>query len=143
MDSAKAKVLVEKPLLLPPFHGDPSLPFYHLPAVNMLPHLIPNSPTSIHPRLMKPIQFSTLAPNESLPAAVKDFIKSVDNMFNGGDALMEDPDAIGGSGGEGYYGWSRDICEKMKQKKGASLKEKRDSRLRNGSYSSDVSQNNR
>ncbi|PUU83807.1 hypothetical protein B9Z19DRAFT_1172826 [Tuber borchii] len=133
----KAKVLVEKPLLLPPFHGDPSLPFYDLPAANMLPHLIPNSPTPINPRLMKPIQFSTLVPNESLVAAVKDFIKSVDDMFNGDDALMEDPDAIGGGGGEGYYGCSRGFCEKMKQKKRAALKEKRDSRRRNDSYSLD------
>src|SRR5205807_2209290 len=142
-DSAKAKVSEEKPLLLPPFHGDPSLPFYDLPAANMLPHLIPNSPTPINPRLMKPIQFSTLVPNESLATAVKDLIKSVDDLFNGDDALMEDPDAIGGGGGEGYYGWSRDFCEKMKQKKRAALKEKRYSRRRSYSYSPDTSQPDR
>ncbi|PWW78605.1 hypothetical protein C7212DRAFT_276520 [Tuber magnatum] len=142
-DSTKAKVSVEKPLLLPPFHGDPSLPFYDLPAANMLPHLIPNSPTPINPRLMKPIQFSTLVPNESLAAVVKDFIRSVDDMFNGDDAVMEDPDAIGGGGGESYYGWSRDFCEKMKQKQRAALKERRNSRRRSYSYSPDASQQGR
>ncbi|CUS07481.1 unnamed protein product [Tuber aestivum] len=142
-ETAKARVSVEKPLLLPPFHGDPSLPFYDLPAANMLPHLIPNSPTPINPRLMKPIQFSTLVPNESLAAAVRDFIKSTDDMFNGDDAPMEDPDAIGGGGGESYYGWSKDFCEKMKQKKRAALKEERDYRHRSYSYTSDASRQSR
>lgn len=143
----REKPATERPLLLPPFHGDPSLPFYDLPAANLLPHLKPNAPTPINPRLVKPIQFSTLTPSEPLAAAVKDFLASVEGMFSGADIGVGDPDAVGGlfgsaGEGEGYYGWSRSFCENMRMKKRAvaegksSRSEGRASRSRRrGSYS--------
>lgn len=118
-----------RPLLLPPSHGDPSLPFYDLPAANILPHIKENAPTPINPRLLKPIQFSTLTPSEPLAKAVKDFLVSVEGIFSGGDISAGDPDAVGGllgsaGGGESYYGWSRSFCEEMRNKKRAAAEGK-------------------
>ncbi|KAI5799176.1 hypothetical protein DFH27DRAFT_86908 [Peziza echinospora] len=112
----------EQPMRLPAMHGDPSLPFYDLPAANMLPHIIPNSKAPINPRLVRPIQFPNTTPDEQLVNSVNDFIKSVDAMFSGETIGEVDSDSIGGiwgKDGEGYYGWSRTFCEKMMEKKKA------------------------
>ncbi|KAF8442611.1 hypothetical protein BGX38DRAFT_1250869 [Terfezia claveryi] len=110
----------EQPLLLPAFHGDPSLPFYDLPAANMLPHIIPNSTAPINPRLVRPIQFPNSTPSEGLSNAVKEFLKSAEAMFSGESIGDVDSDSVGGvwgKDGEGYYGWSRTFCEKMLEKR--------------------------
>lgn len=106
--ASSARPAQEKPLLLPPFHGDPSLPFYDLPAANFLPHMTPNAPRAINPRLVKPIQFLAATPSEALVSAVKRFI---DETADGGDW---DWDA---AGGEAYFGWSRGFCERMKRRR--------------------------
>lgn len=110
----------EQLLLLPAFHGDPSLPFYDLPAANMLPHIIPNSTAPINPRLVRPIQFPNSTPSEGLSNAVKEFLKSAEAMFSGENIGDVDSDSVGGvwgKDGEGYYGWSRTFCEKMLEKR--------------------------
>ncbi|KAI5780883.1 hypothetical protein EDC01DRAFT_667589 [Geopyxis carbonaria] len=117
----------QKALLLPPFHGDPSIPFYDLPAGNFLPHIVPNSTVPINPRVVKPVQFSSVTPSGTLATAVQDFLTAVDTMFDG-KAIAEDPDAVGGFGGmegEGYYGWSKEFCEQMKHKKKAAIDKER------------------
>lgn len=106
--------------LLPAFHGDPSLPFYDLPAANMLPHIVPNSTAPINPRLVRPIQFPNSAPSEGLSFAVKEFLKSAEAMFSGESIGEVDSDSVGGvwgKDGEGYYGWSKTFCEKMLEKR--------------------------
>jgi hypothetical protein len=129
----------EKTLLLPPFHGDPSIPFYDLPAGNLLPHITPNSITPINPRQVRPVQFSSITPDRALVTAVHDFHDSVDSMFGGKDT-NDEPDAVGGFGtaedGEGYYGWSRAFCERMRQKKRVAADKDRKKPLRHTSSSS-------
>lgn len=127
-----------KMVLLPPFHGDPAIPFYDLPAGNLLPHITANVPNPINPRLVRPIQFPHITPDPCLVQAVDEFLSSVDSMFNGKEQ-KGDPDAVGGfSGpkdGECYYGWSRTFCEKMKEKRngGAGSGERARDELREGS----------
>lgn len=149
----------QKVQLLPPFHGDPSIPFYDLPAGNLLPLITPNSTAPINSRLVKPVQFASITPEPKLVAAVQDFLTSVDMMFAGQDA-GEEPDSVGGFGGidgEGYYGWSRAFCEQMRQKKKAAAEKDRGRRgsrdrgresrgrdsERRKSYSSDYSSRSR
>ncbi|KAA8905849.1 hypothetical protein FN846DRAFT_778682, partial [Sphaerosporella brunnea] len=83
----------QKVQLLPPFHGDPSIPFYDLPAGNLLPLITPNSTAPINSRLVKPVQFASITPEPKLVAAVQDFLTSVDMMFAGQDA-GEEPDSV-------------------------------------------------
>lgn len=45
------------PFVMPSTHGDPSTPYYDLPAGNMVPHIIPNSTMPIRPESIKPLQF--------------------------------------------------------------------------------------
>lgn len=120
----------DAPFVLPPSHGDPLTPFYDLPAANMMPQIMPNAARAINPQLVKALQFTSGPADETLVIAVKDFLKSVESLdahgFERGDDDM-DVDGLGqsivGDGtsgnvleGEGYYGWSRDFCEKMKRR---------------------------
>ncbi|KAL7270632.1 hypothetical protein RUND412_006650 [Rhizina undulata] len=126
--------VVQKTMLLPLCHGDPSFPFYDLPAANLLPHMVPNTTTPINPRLVKPIQFHAITPSENLVTAVKEFMKSAERIFSGNDVVGGEPDALGGIGGvdgEGYYGWSRSFCDNMKLKK-KDAAEERHGRSRSG-----------
>ena len=105
----------EQLLLLPAYHGDTSLPFYDLPAANMLPHIIPNSTAPINPRLVRPIQFPNPAPSEGLSNAVKEFLKSTEAMFSGENIGEVDSDAVagdwgGGEGGEEAEGVGAEGC---------------------------------
>ncbi|CAF9941498.1 MAG: hypothetical protein ALECFALPRED_009165 [Alectoria fallacina] len=124
----------DAPYVLPPSHGDPLTPFYDLPAGNMMPHIVPNSARGINPQLVKALQFSAGPENEDLVIAVKDFLKNVESLIahdleDRKDDMDVDElgqyvlgDEIAGKllEGEGYYGWSRAFCEKMK-KRGAGL----------------------
>ncbi|KAI5854318.1 hypothetical protein BZA05DRAFT_472938 [Tricharina praecox] len=143
----------QKMLLLPPFHGDPSLPFYDLPAGNLLPLITPNSTAPINARLVKPVQFASITPEPKLVTAVQDFLSSMDAMFAGKES-GDEPDAIGGFGGidgGGYYGWSRAFCEQMRHKKKSAAEKdrgrgplkKEDDRGRRTSFSSDYSSRSR
>lgn len=117
------------PFILPPSHGDPSTPFYDLPAGNIMPHIVPNSARAINPQLVKALQFTAGPADESLVTAVKDFLGDVETLDSPGfEDLENDTDIdelgqsvslqeIGGNvpKGEGYYGWSRAFCENMKR----------------------------
>lgn len=131
------------PYTMPASHGDPSTPWYDLPAGNIMPHIIPNSTRPINPDMIKPLQFVPGPANESLALAVKKLLDSVQVMFGGEtdneDKLMWDIDELGQPivldeitgeiiDGEGYYGWSRNFCEKMKDRKNGRSKFGKDDR---------------
>ena len=120
----------DAPYLLPLSHGDPSTPFYDLPAGNMMPHITSNSVRAISPQLLKALQFTAGPADENLVMAVKDFLKSVESIDAHAPEDRQDDmdvDELGQSflgdeiagivlEGEGYYGWSRAFCEKMKKR---------------------------
>ncbi|MCJ1278961.1 hypothetical protein MMC21_006782 [Puttea exsequens] len=127
----------DTPFIMPTSHGDPSTPYYDLPAANMLPHIIPNSTIPINPQSLRPLQFVTGPADESLAQAIKDFLRKMESLDEQGleeDAMDIDIDELGqliqreemtGEAlvGDGYYGWSQSFCEKMKRtgKKGIDL----------------------
>ena len=130
--TSTSTVKKDVPYIMPASHGDPSTPYYDLPAGNLLPHIIPNSTVSIDPQQVKPLQFVTRPADDNLMRAVKDFMKdieSLDNpMGNDDEGIQVDIDELGqptirdeGTGelvrGEGYYGWSKAFCEKMKRRR--------------------------
>lgn len=122
----------DAPFMMPATHGDISTPFYDLPAGNMMPHIIPNVPGPIKPQLVKPLHFAAGPADETLVAAVKDFMKDIDSLFGNvgqyDDNTIADIDALGqpalrdeltgeNIGGEGYYGWSKAFCERMQRRR--------------------------
>lgn len=121
----------EAPFIMPGTHGDPSTPYYDLPAGNMMPHVIPNSATPINTQLVKPLHFIAGPADDHLVVAVKDFMKDVDALFSQsaqedegicvvvnelGHSIVRDEMTGEIIGGDGYYGWSRAFCEKMKRR---------------------------
>ena len=116
--------------IMPASHGDLSTPYYDLPAGNLLPHIIPNSTVSIDPQQVKPLQFVPRPADETLTRALKDFMQNVESldMPTGNDdegveididelgqPMIRDVETGGLVRGEGYYGWSKAFCEKMKR----------------------------
>ncbi|KAL4918503.1 hypothetical protein BDW62DRAFT_181561 [Aspergillus aurantiobrunneus] len=121
----------DKPFVMPPTHGDPSTPYYDLPAGNLIPHIIPNSTIPLRPDMIKPLQFLAGPPDEKLVTALKVFLTDVDRIYNPGEPDQADGivdidelgqtvvrDEITGEilEGETYYGWSRPFCQQMKKR---------------------------
>ena len=122
----------DAPYIMPASHGDPSTPYYDLPAGNLLPHIIPNSTVPINPQQVKPLRFDVRPAEESLMRAVKNFMKDIDSLDipigNDEEHIECDIDELGQPmirdeetgelvRGEGYYGWSKTFCEKMKMRR--------------------------
>ena len=122
------------PYIMPASHGDSSTPYYDLPAGNMMPHIVPNSSVPINPKLVKPLQFVAGPADENLALAMADFMKDVALLYGTGPEIpadvMGDIDELGQPAirdeitgdlieGEGYYGWSRAFCERMKRRRDA------------------------
>ncbi|KAK6384548.1 hypothetical protein LTS17_002111 [Exophiala oligosperma] len=120
----------ESPFILPATHGDPSAPFWDLPAGNLMPHIVPNSLQPIRSEQMRALQLSSGPADDSLVNALKDFLEDVKSMD---DAISEledkgvkvDVDDMGQISyrsetgdlvGDTYYGWSRSFCEKMRKR---------------------------
>ena len=97
-----------------------------------MPHIIPNSSAPIIPQLVKPMQFVAGPADENLAMAMREFLQDAESLYSTGveegkDVVMEidelgQPairDEITGEPieGEGYYGWSRAFCEKMKKRR--------------------------
>ncbi|KAJ5831995.1 hypothetical protein N7474_000306 [Penicillium riverlandense] len=133
----------DAPFVMPSTHGDPSTPYYDLPAGNLIPHIIPNSAIPLRPESIKPLQFLAGPADATLIHALKDFLEDVDRIYGTDDLAKEDGeedidelgqavlrDEITGDiiDGETYYGWSRTFCQQMK-------KTHDDSRSRSGSLS--------
>lgn len=121
---------VDAPFIMPSAHGDTSTPYYDLPAGNMMPHIIPNSATPINPQILRPLQFMGGPAEETLVTALKDFMREIGPSVKTRhyDETLPDADELGNIvmrdettgeliGGEGYYGWSRAFCEKMKRRR--------------------------
>jgi len=119
----------DTPYIMPASHGDPSTPYYDLPAANMMPHIVPNSSNPISSHMVKPLQFVAGPADQTLVAFVKDFLKQVsstdgldlESMESGtvdldelGQYVLRDVSTNEVVRGQGYYGWSQDFCEKMK-----------------------------
>ena len=117
------------PYIMPPCHGDISDPFYDQPAGNLLPHIIPNSMVPIKPHLVKPLQLNAGSASEDLANAVEALLQDAADVYGtktrSRDTSKTDLNALGqpvivhGSSrdvadGEGYYGWSKSFCTKMK-----------------------------
>ncbi|KAL2207959.1 hypothetical protein CC79DRAFT_1321966 [Sarocladium strictum] len=134
--STSLKVAKDAPFLLPSHHGDASVPWFDLPAATWLPHLTPNSTKAMLPELIKPIQMSSGPADKVLREAVETLLLDVDRIFSKGKQWEADSneslqietnglgemvliDEITGDivGGETYYGWSRQFCEKMKERR--------------------------
>ena len=125
------------PFVMPAFHGDPSAPYYELPAANMLPHIVPNSGTPINPQNVKAMQLASGPASVPLARAVADFLKDADSIYAAAPPEVEEEDEgvslemdeMGQTvardkttretvdSGDSYYGWSKAFCERMKQKK--------------------------
>ncbi|MCJ1434349.1 hypothetical protein MMC27_003717 [Xylographa pallens] len=128
-------IKAEAPFMMPASHGDPSAPYYELPAGNMMPHIIPNSATPINQHIVKPLQFLAGPANKSLAIAVKDFLEDVGKLYR--QELVEDEgmsmdidelgqtvlrDEVGETvASEAYYGWSKAFCEKMKLRRSGKI----------------------
>ncbi|KAL8772758.1 MAG: hypothetical protein Q9209_002103 [Squamulea sp. 1 TL-2023] len=117
------------PYIMPASHGDASVPYYDLPAGNLMPCIIPNSLTPISPQTVKPLQFRAGPADEKLARAVKTFLQDINIIYGAHspeqsyDTLDIDelgqPIVLENAPGhieatEGYYGWSKAFCEKMK-----------------------------
>ena len=129
-DTKSANVVSDLPYNIPSTHGDPSLPFYDLPAANLLHLIVPNSSQSIRPTDVKALQLSAGPADESLVHALKDFLRDVDRMDNSfakfeDEGISIEVDELGqiqhqneaqDIAGDTYYGWSRTFCDKMKSR---------------------------
>ncbi|KAL3445860.1 hypothetical protein BJX65DRAFT_138806 [Aspergillus insuetus] len=120
------------PFVMPPTHGDPSTPYYDLPAGNLIPHIIPNSTIPLRPDMIKPLQFLAGPADEKLVKALKGFFKDVDRIYGSTEldrreGEIVDVDELGQTvireaatgeilDGETYYGWSRAFCQQMKKR---------------------------
>ncbi|OBT95848.2 hypothetical protein VE01_06118 [Pseudogymnoascus verrucosus] len=121
------------PFTMPAMHGDQNLPWYDLPAGNLMQHIIPNSTRPIDPTLVKPMRFVPGQVDEELVASVKAFLEEVETIYDPVACHDEnepptwDVDEVGRriyrddlgdvvAGDEGYYGWSTALCEKMKKR---------------------------
>jgi hypothetical protein len=128
-----------------------------------MPHIVPNSARPINPSLVKPLRFVAGPADENLANAVRNLLRDVNNIFgatqnqNPDEDILLDIDELGQPiirdeitgeilSGEGYYGWSKAFCERMKRlRKGledpglqshAGAVRRRRSRSRSGSRSS-------
>ncbi|KAH8888711.1 hypothetical protein GQ53DRAFT_748614 [Thozetella sp. PMI_491] len=118
------------PFVLPAMHGDPSTPWYDLPAGNWLPVLEPNSTRPMNPAMIRPLQLASGPADAKLVDAVKKLLLDVDKIYAKDLGLDHASVDIGQMGerveldelGEvvaedTYYGWSRSFCEKMKTRR--------------------------
>lgn len=129
---SSVKLASSAPYVMPAMHGDPSTPWFDLPAGNLMPHIVPNSTRPINPDMIKPLQFVAGPADETLVLAVKSLLDDVQKIFEGDkdqdEKVSWDIDELGQPivldeitgdviEGEGYYGWSRSFCEKMKRRR--------------------------
>ena len=118
----------DTPFVVPSTHGDPSTPFYDIPAGNFIPHIMPRSTLPLQSTSVKPIQLLPGPADAELVQVLKDFFGHVDKI--GGTIDLKDDDAdineLGQSivrdeitkdilDGETYYGWTRAFCQQMKK----------------------------
>ncbi|KAI4242897.1 MAG: hypothetical protein L6R40_003770 [Gallowayella cf. fulva] len=69
------------PFIMPSSHGDASVPYYDLPAGNLMPFIVPNSSTPISPQMVKPLQVRPGPADDRLARAVKAFLRDADAIY--------------------------------------------------------------
>lgn len=121
----------DAPYTMPASHGDTSVPFYDLPAGNLMPCIEPNSMTPINPRTVHPLRFRVGPAEERIVQAVKGLLYDADSIYGAyrsvnateklhindlGQLVIHEKNSVELTVNEGYYGWSRAFCEKMKQR---------------------------
>lgn len=121
----------DAPWLMPATHGDPSTPYFDLPAANMIPLIVTNTSRPIDPEQMKPLRLASGPADKKLISLVEDLINEVGRMYDGtaqqdDEYVVPDIDLMGQEvvldemgeriGGDTYYGWSRIFCENMHKK---------------------------
>lgn len=150
-DPRKKPAGKDAPFMMPPTHGDPSTPYYDLPAGNLVPHIIPNSTVPLRPESIKPLQFLAGPADQKLVAALKEFLGKVDRLYGAdeimvpedgvvdidelGQIVVRDRDTNEIIDGETYYGWSRAFCEQMKKRRTKDFGGRTPSRSRSRSVS--------
>ncbi|KAK0720031.1 hypothetical protein B0H67DRAFT_462142, partial [Lasiosphaeris hirsuta] len=126
-----SKAAKAAPFVMPHTHGDPSTPWYDLPAGNWLPVLEPNSTRPINPTMIKPLVLSAGPADKTLVQAVKKLLVDVEKVYTKEASLDGPPPDIGQmgesvevdeidgdvTGGDTYYGWSQAFCKKMRARK--------------------------
>jgi CID domain len=134
----------DAPYIMPATHGDPSTPYYDLPAGNFVPHIIPDSIAPIRPDAVKPLQFLAGPADQKLVGILKEFFQDVDRIYKStesdisenayvdidelGQAVVRDEKSSEIIEGDTYYGWSRDFCLQMKKRKSKRLSSRSRSR---------------
>ncbi|KAL8679312.1 MAG: hypothetical protein Q9186_004405 [Xanthomendoza sp. 1 TL-2023] len=126
----------EAPFIMPSSHGDLSVPYYDLPAGNLMPCIVPNSSAPISSLMVKPLQLRAGPADETLARAMKAFLRDAEAIYGlnmpeqeydkfeinelGQTILLNDnPEGILAS--EGYYGWSKAFCQRMKLRSSGEL----------------------
>ncbi|KAL8804193.1 MAG: hypothetical protein Q9182_002735 [Xanthomendoza sp. 2 TL-2023] len=71
----------EAPFIMPSSHGDPSVPYYDLPAGNLMPCIVPNSSVPISSQMVKPLQLRAGPADERLACAVKTFLRDAEAIY--------------------------------------------------------------
>lgn len=152
-DAAKKLPGKDAPFIMPSTHGDPSTPYYDLPAGNLIPHIIPNSTIPLHAESIKPLQFLAGPADGNLVQALKGFLKDVDQIYGNEEVIQDDGnididelgqrivrDEITGDilDGETYYGWSRAFCQQMKKREPDGTRSRSRSRSRSVSGARDL-----
>lgn len=153
--SDKKSTPKDPPFVMPATHGDTSSPWHELPAGNLMPLIVPNSSTPIRSLSVKPLQFLAGPADETLVKAVKGLLKEVDRIYSSGSSITEvetivDIDELGQTvtrdettgelvKADGYYGWSRSFCQKMKERMDGKARSRSGSRSRSRSQSSSIS----
>ncbi|KAI6784914.1 uncharacterized protein J7T54_008008 [Emericellopsis cladophorae] len=89
--TSSLRISKEAPYTLPSYHGDPSTPWYDLPAATWLPHITPNSTRPMLPDLIKPIQLAPGPADPKLVAAVQDLLRDVELLFSKERKADEEP----------------------------------------------------
>ncbi|KAK0635229.1 hypothetical protein B0T17DRAFT_485227, partial [Bombardia bombarda] len=129
--NAVSKASKAAPFIMPAMHGDPSMPWYDLPAGNWLSALEPNSTRPLNPAMIKPLVLQSGPADKTLVEAVKSLLVDVERIYSkdvdtGGPPAdigqmgeLLEPDEMNGDelGGDTYYGWSRAFCKKMKARR--------------------------
>ncbi|KAB8234732.1 RNA polymerase II-binding domain-containing protein [Aspergillus alliaceus] len=158
-DSANRLPSKDVPFTMPSTHGDPSTPYYDLPAGNLVPHIIPDSTAPLRPDSVKPLQFLAGPADDKLVDALKAFLKDVDQIYGAdkpepkGDEIV-DIDELGQTvirdgitgdilDSDTYYGWSRGFCQRMKRSSKSGSRSRSQSPHKRRRYSDSLSDDSR
>ncbi|KAK3365983.1 hypothetical protein B0T24DRAFT_683037 [Lasiosphaeria ovina] len=125
--TAVAKAAKTPNFVFPSTHGDPSTPWFDLPAGNMISLLRQRPNRPMNPSDIKATVLPTSPPPADLVDAVKKLLVDVDKIYETEVNVNETrPDinqmgeefrideTTGSTVGDTYYGWSRNFCEQMK-----------------------------